>query len=180
MPHKAAGLVVIGLDLAEYVKFLPDVISGKITFRREIFYLPLLTASITASLAASRRTLPTPIRVILALAAIPLALAMLPPAWSPGVLQLPEFRLQMIAIAFCLLLLPGIAVLRRVPDRAILMIVALLAVASASGPAWGFLHIHAAIEGLYRQALPLGWGIWLGTIGFLAAALVAVAEAIRG
>ena len=50
VPHKAAGLVVIGLDLAEYVKFIPEVASGKITFRREIFYLPLFAASVGGQL----------------------------------------------------------------------------------------------------------------------------------
>ncbi|MDQ1301293.1 MAG: hypothetical protein QG637_1214, partial [Chloroflexota bacterium] len=49
-PHKAAGLIVLGLDLAEYVKFLPDVIAGRVVLRREIFYLPLLAASLGASL----------------------------------------------------------------------------------------------------------------------------------
>ena len=85
-PHKAAGLVVIGLDLAEYVKFLPPVASGQIALRREVFYLPLFVASITAGLIAGRRTAPPALRVVAGLAAIPLALAMLPPAWSPAVL----------------------------------------------------------------------------------------------
>lgn len=179
VPHKAAGLVVIGVDLAEYVKFLPEVASGQIALRREIFYLPLLAGSMTAVFMASRRDLPRLARVLLALAGIPLALAMLPPAWSPPVLMQPEFRLQTGAILFCLVLVPGTLILRFIPDRLVLIIVALLSVAAGILPAWGFLLVHPAIESLYRRLLPLGWGFWLNTAGFLVCAIVCVAEAIR-
>ncbi len=180
VPHKAAGLIVIGLDLAEYVKFLPDVIAGRVVLRREIFYLPLAAASIGASLIASRRaTLPAWGRVLLALASIPCAAAALPPAWSPAVLLLPEFRLQVAGMVLCWLLVPGVLLTRYLPDRLILALIALLSLAAALAPAWGFLQIHAGIEALYRQVLPLGWGFWAGTVGFLAAAVFACAEALR-
>jgi len=179
-PHKAAGLVVIGLDLAEYVKFIPEFASGKIAFRREVFYLPLFAASVGASLLASRRVLPTWSRWLIAFLAIPLALAMLPPAWNPAILLLPEFRLQTVAIAFCLMLVPGTMLLRGVPDRPILVVIALLSLTAAIAPAWGYVQVHAAIEALYRQPLALGWGFWAGAGGFLAAAFISIAEAIRG
>jgi len=180
VPHKAAGLIVIGLDLAEYVKFIPEVASGRIALRREIFYLPLFAASVGASLFASRRVLPLWSRWLIAVFAIPLALAMLPPAWNPAILLLPEFRLQNVAIAFCLMLVPGAMLLRGVPDRPILIVIALLSLAAAIAPAWGYVQVHAAIEALYRQPLALGWGFWVGAGGFLAAAFIAIAEAIRG
>jgi hypothetical protein len=179
VPHKAAGLIVVGLDLAEYVKFIPEVASGQIRLYREIFYLPLFAASVAATIIASRDSLPRWVRVPLALIAIPLALAMLPPAWSPAVLRMAEFRLQVSAIAFCLLLVPATAVLRHMPDRLALVILALISLAAAVPPAWGFLLVHGAIEGLYRRPLPLGWGLWLQTLGFLACAFVSTAEAFR-
>ena len=110
--HRASGLIVSGLDLGEYVKFIPQVLTGQIAVRREVFYLPLFAGSLMASLMASRRTLPRWLRVLLGLAAIPLALAMLPPAWSPATLRLPEFRLQMAALLFCLLMAPAVIVTR--------------------------------------------------------------------
>jgi hypothetical protein len=180
VPHKAAGLVVIGLDLAEYVKFIPEVASGRIALRREIFYLPLFVASVAASLMASRSVLPTWSRWLIASIAIPLALAMLPPAWNPAILLQPEFRLQTLAIAFCLILVPGAMLLRSVPDRPILVVIGLLSLTAAIAPAWGYVQVHPAIEALYRQPLALGWGFWVGTGGFLAAAFISIAEAIRG
>lgn len=179
-PHKAAGLIVIGLDLAEYVKFLPDIIAGRIVLHRELFYLPLFAASVTASLISGRRAAAPPwARAGLAAASIPCAAAMLPPAWSPASLQLPEFRVQMVAIFVCWLLVPGALLTRFLPDRLILAIIALLCLAAALAPAWGFLQIHPGIEALYRQALPLGWGFWLNTAGFGSGALYACAEMLR-
>jgi hypothetical protein len=180
VPHKAAGLIVIGLDLAEYVKFIPEVASGEIALHREIFYLPLFAASVGASLFASRRVLPLWSRWLMAVLAVPLALAMLPPAWNPTILLRPEFRLQTLAIAFCLMLVPGAMLLRSVPDRSILVVIGIMSLAAAIAPAWGYVQVHAAIETLYRQPLALGWGFWVGTGGLLAAAFIAIAEAIRG
>ena len=53
--HHVAGLVVMGLDLGEYVKFLTPVRSGQVSLWREGFYLPLLTASLVSSLYAFER-----------------------------------------------------------------------------------------------------------------------------
>lgn len=180
VPHRAAGLIVIGLDLAEYVKFLPDIITGRIVLRREIFYLPLLAASAGAGLIVGRRSAPTWLRIILALASLSCAAAMLPPAWSPAVLRTAEFRLQVIAILGCWLLVPGALLTRYLPDRLILAIIALLCLAAALGPAWGFLQVRPGIAALYRHALPLGWGFWVAAAGFLAGAVFACAEALRG
>ncbi len=180
VPHKAAGLTIIGLDLAEYVKFLPDVMAGRVALQREIFYLPLFAPSVTAALIAGRRgVLPVWLRTLFALASIPCAAAMLPPAWSPTVLLQPEFRVQVVAILLCWLLVPGVLITRYLPERLILALVALLDLAAALGPAWGFLRVHPGIEALYRQTLPLGWGFWVGTTSFLAAAVYACGEMLR-
>ncbi len=179
VPHKAAGLVIIGLDLAEYVKFLPQFAAGQIPIRRELFYMPLVAASVTASLLASRRSLPAAARVLCGLAAIPLALAMLPPAWSPGVLALPEFRLQVLMILGCFAMLPAVVVTRRLPDRVVLGIIALLAVTAAVWPIWGFLQVLPPISALYRRLLRPGWGFWASLAGWLAMALLAIAELLR-
>ena len=102
VPHKAAGLIVIGLDLAEYVKFIPEFASGRIAFRREIFYLPLFAASVGASLFASRRVLPTLEPLADRCPCHPVGVGDAPPAWNPDILLQPEFRLQTLAIVFCL------------------------------------------------------------------------------
>jgi hypothetical protein len=179
LAHRAAGLVVVGLDLAEYVKFVPQVISGQIAIQREVFYLPLMAGSMAASLLASRRWLPLWSRWVLAFLALPLALAMLPPAWSPAVLRLGEFRIQVLAIGVCLALVPGIVITRYLPDRLVLFTIAFLAVMSALGPTWAFLKVRPAIAQVYRRPPLTGWGFWLNLVGFFGAAFLAVAEALR-
>ena len=178
VPHHAEGLVVHGLDLGEYVKFLPQVISGQIGMQRELFYLPLFAGSLIASLIAGRRSLPRWLRTLLALAAVPLALAMLPPAWSPATLRLPEFRLQILAILFCLAMIPALIVTRYLPDWLVLVLIALLAIPTAVLPAWALLQVRPAITPLYRSPLPLGWGFWTEVIGFLFVAFWAIAQAL--
>lgn len=98
--HASPALTLIGLDLAEYVKFLPEFRSGQLRLWREGFYLPLFATSLTLSLVASRRELRIPrvARGAVWLSALPIALSMLPPAWSPPILWAPEFRPQTIAI----------------------------------------------------------------------------------
>lgn len=178
-PHRAAGLIVLGLDLAEYVKFLPQVSGGQIRLAREMFYLPLVAATLGCSLIASRGVLPRPLRWFLGLAAIPLALAMLPPAWSPAVLMQAEFRLQVILIALCLLAVAAIPLLQRLPDRAVLATLAALSLAAAALPAWGFLRVLPPIEEVYNHPMAPGWGFWLSLGGFGAAAVVALAGLVR-
>lgn len=119
--HDAAGLVVLGLDLGEMVKFLYPVQQGDIRLWREAFYLPLFAISASLSLNAFRReweetrakgisrreTRPAyrwPARIGLLLLAVVAALNFLPPSWTPAALLTAEFRLQFGALLICLAL----------------------------------------------------------------------------
>jgi len=178
VPHRAAGLVITGVDLAEYVKFLPPVMAGQVPIQRESFYLPLMSASLVATLIASRRSLPFWLRLLTGAAAIPLALAMLPPAWTPGTLRLPEFRLQVLALLACLAAIPFTVALRYLPDRVVLPASALLALAAVLWPAWSLNQVLPAIRDVYRAPLTPGWGFWLALIAHLGLALYATARTI--
>ena len=105
LPHPVAGLNILGIDLPEYVKFVPGVTSGQISIKREIFFYPLLSLAMGLILLGTiqRPALPRWLRAVLVLLAVPTALAMLPPAWTPALLRTPEFRLQVIYILFLLL-----------------------------------------------------------------------------
>lgn len=167
--HRAAGLIITGLDLAEYVKFIPKTTP----MRREIFYLPLIAASLIASMIASRRFLPAWLRMWCGLSAIPLALAMLPPAWTIEKLQSPMFRLQSAIILFCLVMIPLYRCIGALPNRFILSSTTLLAISAAILPAWKFWCTRPVIQELYRQPIPVGWGLWATMIGFLGIAALA-------
>jgi len=176
--HETAGLTITGVDLAEYVKFLPAFRAGQLSILRESFYMPLAAGSLIAGLVASRRILPLWLRFVAGIGAIPLALAMLPPAWSPGVLATPEFRLQTIVIVACILSLLLILVTRLLPDGLVLLIIALLALAAAIWPASSFTPLLPSIEDLYDVIIEPGWGFWLSTGGFFLTSFLAVLGAI--
>ncbi len=179
VPHPAAGLVITGLDLAEYVKFLPEVMAGQIALLREAFYTPLAAGSLIASLLAGRRALPRWWRGLLALAAVVLALAMLPPAWSPATLRLAEFRIQVVAILACLAAVPLTVLTRYLPERLAWASVGVLAVPAAIWPAWSFLQARPAIQAVYNTELALGWGFWASLAGWLVLAALSLAWALN-
>lgn len=166
--HKAAALVLTGQDMAEFVKFLPQVRAGELRVVRELFYLPLLAGALgLVGLAANRcQRYPWWLRGLLALLAVPVALSMLPPAWTPQLMLTPEFRRQATAIAVCLLLVVLHPLLWRLPPALLEALSALLALAAAVVPIWQFLQVRPAIDAVYNRPVASGWGLWLMPLGF--------------
>ncbi|MCS6843153.1 MAG: hypothetical protein NZ528_02335 [Caldilineales bacterium] len=165
-----AGLRVLGLDLAEYVKFVAEVRSGQIAVRRELFYLPLVALSLSLSLLAHRPELrlPKALRWLANALAAPAALAMLPPAWTPPLLRTPEFILQTTAIAVCLgAVLLSYPALRRLPWSMAVTGVALLSAAAVWFPVEAFLRLRPALDAIYGRPIQVGSGPALMTAGFV-------------
>ena len=168
-PASAAGLRVLGLDLAEYVKFVAEVRSGQIPLTREVFYLPLVALSLSFSLLAHRPELRLPglARWLLNLLAVPAALAMLPPAWTPGLLTTPEFVKQTAAIGVCVAVAAlSYPLLRRLPAQLSAGMILLLALLAVFPPLLAFARLSPALDAIYGRALPLGRGLWQMPLGF--------------
>lgn len=168
--HAAAGLVITGLDLAEYIKFLPSIRGGALTIWRQGFYLPLVAVSLIASLYAFRRELGYgwPMRMVLLLMAGVAALNMLPPAWTPYLLLTPEFRLQTAVMGFCLgvaAISPFAALLPRQVTGAITILLAALALWL---PVQNFLRVLPDITRIYNQPQSPGWGMYVMIAGLIA------------
>ncbi|HSN78546.1 MAG TPA: hypothetical protein VL334_26040 [Anaerolineae bacterium] len=169
IPGGAAGLRVLGLDLAEYVKFIAEVRSGQITLTREVFYLPLLALSLSLSLLAHRPELRLPglARWGLNLLAMPVALALLPPAWTPGLLTTPEFVKQTAAIGVCVVVaVLSHPVLRRLPAKLAAGIILLLALLAVIPALLTFARLSPALDAIYGRELPPGRGLWQMPLGF--------------
>ena len=182
VPAAAAGLQVLGLDLAEYVKFIAEVRSGEIALRRELFYLPLIALSLSFSLLAHRPELRLPgwICWTLNLLAAPAALAMLPPAWTPALLATPEFIKQSLAMVVCLMLaLLSWPLLRRLPAWAAAAAVLALAGLAVFPPLAAFASLSPALDAIYGQVVPAGRGLWQMPLGFALLAAGALLAAAR-
>ena len=149
---------------------LPRCAAARFRLTREVFLLPLIAISLSMSLLAHRREfkLWTPLRWIVNMLAIPVALSMLPPAWTPALLTTPEFVKQTVVIAACILAaLLAYPLLRRLPLIASAAVVALLAILSIVLPLVNFLQLRAPLEIIYGHPADLGTGPILLTIGLI-------------
>uniref|UniRef100_A0A7C1K0E2 Uncharacterized protein n=1 Tax=Caldilinea aerophila TaxID=133453 RepID=A0A7C1K0E2_9CHLR len=175
--HKAAGLVITGLDLGEYVKFLTPIRRGELSLWREGFYLPLLAISLSASLSAFRTEFSYgwPMRTLLLALAIVAALNLLPPAWTPQRMMTPEFRQQAIALAGCLLAMAFSPLMALLPRRLVGLFIGLLSIAAVLIPVQQFFAILPAISALYNRPQTPGWGMVLCVISLLVLAVLALA-----
>lgn len=181
VPHRVAGLVVTGLDLGEYVKFLPVVRGGQVTLWREGFYLPLVAVSLTLSLAAFRPRLRYgwPIRALLLLVAGVAALNLLPPAWDQSTLRNPEFRQQILALAVCLGAAAVSPLLALIPRWLSASIVLLLSLLALWFPLRDFLRVLPTIRELYHQPFAIGWGVYVMAAGLLLLIAMTVADLLK-
>ena len=170
--HKAAGLAILGLDLGEYVKFLAPVRAEQVTLWREGFYLPLVLASLAASLVAFRRELHYAwlVRGILLAVGAAAALNLLPPAWTPQRMLTPEFRQRLLALLFCLAAIACSPLLALLPRWLVAGLIAGSAAGAAFMPVRQLLAVLPTIAELYHQPLVPGWGVWLCAGGLLALA----------
>ena len=164
-----AALILTAPDLAEFVKFLPQVRDGSLRVHRLLFLFPLFLASLALPLVVQSRRLVYPgwTRWPALAVVLPLALSLLPPVWSPGVLLSPEFRPQTAACLFCLGLVAISRWLRWLPLRPLLAILIPLAVAAPVLALWQFFVTRPAIARAYAGLIAPGWGAWATTAGFL-------------
>jgi hypothetical protein len=149
----AAALMLTAPDLAEFVKFLPEVRTGSLIVHRLLFLFPLFVATFALPLVVTNRRLGYPVwaRWLALVAAIPLALTLLPPVWSPAVLLSAEFRLQTSACALCL----GMVVLLVPPS-----------LAAPPLAFWQFFAMQEAVTHAYASPIVPGWGAWIAVVGF--------------
>jgi len=168
--HKTAALVLSGLDMAEFVKFLPGVRAGTEFMIRELFYLPPLAAALCLALMGSNQHLRYPLwaRAIMVMAAVALATIVLPP--YPFILQAlssDEFRRQFLAAAGCLAITVGFLLYRCLPRAVMAALLIVVSLAGAIPPVWQFFSIRSALDRVYGQPIHVGWGLWLMVAGFL-------------
>ena len=179
--HPAAGLVILGIDLAEYVKFLAEVRTGSIGMWREWFILPAGALSICLTLVAVNRRFAIRwyIALPLLLASAYAALSALPPAWTPALLTTPEFIKQTILIAVCLGAIVISPLLRPLPPLFVGWVTCTLQLGGAAGVLRQFLIVKPAIDRVYGTPPPLGWGPFAYAAGVVFILLVTIISAVR-
>jgi hypothetical protein len=160
--------VLTAPDLAEFVKFLPEVRNGTLAVHRLLFLLPLFVATCALQVLVTARQIAYPgwVRWPILVMAIPLSLSLLPPVWSPMVLLSAEFGLQTIGCTFCLSLVIVSRWLGRVPFRPLVALLALLSLAAPALALWQFFVVCEAITRAYASSIAPSWGAWATLVGF--------------
>ncbi len=163
-----AALVLTAPDMAEFVKFLPEVRAGSLAVQRLLFLLPLFVVTFSLPWVVSARRLAYPgwVRWPVLLAAVPLSLTLLPPIWSPAVLLSAEFRLQTVACLLCLGLAAASCWLRGVPLRPLVTLLLPLSLAAPALALWQFFVVQEAVAHAYASPIVPGWGAWGTIVGF--------------
>ena len=179
--HGTAALTLSGVDMGEFVKFLPQVLDGSLSVMRELFYLPPFAVVASVALMIGSRVLryPWSFRVLILLAAVPVSLQLLPPAWSLGALSSPEFRLQTIALVVSWALLASFWVLGRLPPWLAGTLTAALSLSALVLSGWQYLLVKPAIDLVYGTAPGIGWGILVCLSGLAVMAIAAVILVLR-
>ncbi len=173
--RSAVALQLTPPDLAEYVKFLPEMIFGQLPIRRLHFLLPLAVAALGMPFVAVNKALDLhwSLNWLLRLSVIPMALALLSPVWSPGVLLNSEFRLQTIVAGVAIVLAITAPIFKRLSLKIIVSLIAITATAATALALRQFWLVNDAIAATYAAPVSLGWGGWLtivGTVGLLVSA----------
>ena len=178
--RSAAALVLTATDLAEFVKFLPEVRSGILEVQRLLFLAPLFlvawgTPFVFGSVMPGA---PRWLRVLARLVVLPLALLLLPPVWNPHVLVSEEFRLQTLGCVVCLVL----ALVWRPRWHVPRYLVAFLSLGWIAAPLlalWQFTKVQQAIAQAYASPVVPGWGAWATLGGCLLMSAVLWLEGCR-
>jgi hypothetical protein len=179
--HPTAALTLSGVDMAEFVKFLPGVLEGSLHITRQMFYSPAfaVVASIALLLGSRRLGFPWTLRLPVLALAIPVSLQLLPPAWSPTSLVAAEFRFQTITLGACWMLLAGFCLLGRLPPTLAGSLASALTLAAGALSIWGLWITKPAIDTVYGIAPSVGWGFFLCMSGLAIAAGTGLALALQ-
>lgn len=179
--HDTAALTLSGVDMGEFVKFLPGVLDGTLQIVRQLLYLPPFAVAVSVALLVGSRRLRFPLlfQLLVLVLAAPVSLQLLPPAWSLTSLTSPEFRTQAISLTLCWLLLAGFWLWARLPAWLTGAASAILCLAAVALPAWQFLITKPAVDAVYGTPLPIGWGFYLCLVGLLLTALGSAILALR-
>jgi hypothetical protein len=189
IPHETAALTVTGIELAEFAKFFPQVQGGTVSITRELFYCPLIAASVLLGLLVSRSPHRAVRLIVPSGAAAALLGALLPfsvveaarhalTTPAPFVPD-PNSREQLIlvVVGVALTLLTPLA--HRLPRRPWGILIALLALAGSIPALYQLALLRPHVAALYNGPIGLGWGLIACAVGFVSLLLSGALAAAR-
>jgi hypothetical protein len=166
-----------GQDLGEFVKFVPAIRRGKLSFPRHLFYVQPLAMAVVLVLLSVSQHMPywRWLRAAMLFASMATLLGLLPPAWGhPRELFGSEFRLQGLGLLLGAGTIAAHGLLRRLSLRATSTLVLILALLALVAPHAAFWAVRPMVWQAYGiLGLRLGWGLWLHIAAWLGMAVPA-------
>lgn len=169
LPQPVAGLSFIGLEIGEWIKFLPQMQSGEIAANRNLFYLPPITLGLLLALWTTgwpnRRWQSWAMRavaVLLAMLAFPAVEAILDEGAD-------QWLGRVLAIVLVLIVALSIPVLDRLPRNSGLnlawFLMLILAFIGLLLPTWAYMAVRPVVAQLLIRDVGVGPGVWLNGVG---------------
>jgi hypothetical protein len=176
LPNDAAGLSFLGLEIGEWVKFLPRVQAGELPMSRDFFYLPPVILGAMMALLASRwpnsRWQTWAMRGL----AILVACLALPSIDAIRFEPASEWLLRLILVASVAILALLSGLLSKLPDLPFWLLMGMAALLGLLLPLWAYVVVRPAVAELWQRPVAFGPGIWLNSAGNLAIILLATLE----
>lgn len=174
IPNDAVALRLTGVEVGEWIKFLPQVRSGQAPVSRNLFYLPPITLGsammlVTAGWPNRRQTwLLRGVALLVSLLAFP-QLEVIRDEPSP------EWRLRLGLVAAVALLAGAAALARRRPGWVAWLIV-VVAVVGGVVPGYAYQVTRPVIAAALDAPVGIGPGVWLNGAAHAVIALAALLD----
>ena len=171
LPQPVVGLSFIGLEMGEWVKFLPQVRSGEILANRNYFYIPPITLGMM--MIAWTVTWPNERWQTWVVRGLAVAVAFLAFPSVEAILDEPasEWLLRLILVMQVLILAVLSPLFKRLPPGILItgswILILLLGLTGAIFPTWAFLSVRGPVGDLLRLAIGIGPGVWLNAAGHI-------------
>ena len=176
LSHPTNGLTLIGLDISEWIKFLPQI--GELP-NRNLFYLPPITLGLILVLLSVRLAQgwrPWALRAV----GILVATISFPSIDALRFEAAGEWRLRLFMIAFVVAVAMGSVWLGRLPKRITYGLITLTAMVGLILPTYLFSIILPVVETWLVIDWQVGLGIWFNGIGHLLIGGIALSHARNG
>jgi hypothetical protein len=184
LPQPIVGLSFIGLEMGEWVKFLPQVRSGEIIANRNFFYIPPITLGMM--ILAWTVTWPNKRWQTWVVRGLAVAVAFLAFPSVEAIFDEPasEWLLRLILVMLVMLLAVLSPFFKRLPPGILIngpwIMILLLGLTGAIFPTWAYLAIRRPVGDLLRLTIGIGPGVWLNAAGHILLAGTAAYFLIAG
>lgn len=171
LPQPVAGLSFIGIDIGEWIKFIPQVQSGELGINRNVFYLPPITLSlilITWTVSWPERRWQTWILRFLAIIISFLSLPSIEAFTEESTGEwFTRTVLVLLVITFAILIplhryLPSV-----ITTKGKWVLIGLISLLGAILPTWTYIVLREPVGHLFQADVGIGPGAWLNAVGHL-------------